>query len=571
MKRLIIGEGSYGCVHKPSIHCKTPPTPNFDYSKYVSKIMKKKNAEEELSEFVVISKFDKNNEYHLGTPILCEPDLDEANVKTDVNRCTHFKLDDIKDPNDISLLVLKFGGPDFKALCNKYLDKYLSTNKENKTDKFWLEAHQLIKGLRFFKENGIVHNDIKPQNVLFDSVTGKMKYIDFGLMRTKKEIIDSSKNSKNWLATFHWSYPFDCGFMNKNWFDIYKHSEKNRYKLRRQLSELICIKDTKNVFNMPIKRPEAFSILFTYINPDDTIPDKVTQYGYIDAFFDGFDALINSGKSYNEILEIFVDSIDVFSLGFTLQFIANCFKRKNALSLDQFTRLTAFFHKMYDFNPSTREIDIEKLLEEYENILLEIGVLTRLNKSFKDNNVITKTPVPSSIIKEDSKDKTEHLSAKLNKLANADPIDIINKCPTNKELNPKTKRCVNKCKDGFVRNADFKCVKTKKNVSKSIKSKTKTMKSKSFKRCPDNKELNPKTNRCVNKCRDGFIRNADFKCIKNKTKSMKSKSLKRCPDDKELNPKTNRCVNKCKDGFVRNDEFKCVKQRIKTMIHPLMS
>ena len=36
------------------------------------------------------------------------------------------------------------------------------------------------------------------------------------------------------------------------------------------------------------------------------------------------------------------------------------------------------------------------------------------------------------------------------------------------------------------------------------------------KECGENKELNPKTNRCVNKCKSGYVRDADFKCKKNK-------------------------------------------------------
>ena len=87
MKRIIIGEGTYGCVHKPSIHCKTPPKPGFNYNNYVSKIMKTKNAETELEEFVIIGKLDPTNEYHLGQPILCEPNLDEVNVKNDIKKC----------------------------------------------------------------------------------------------------------------------------------------------------------------------------------------------------------------------------------------------------------------------------------------------------------------------------------------------------------------------------------------------------------------------------------------------------------------------------------------------------
>jgi hypothetical protein len=43
---------------------------------------------------------------------------------------------------------------------------------------------------------------------------------------------------------------------------------------------------------------------------------------------------------------------------------------------------------MYDFNPETREINIDNLLNEYETILQETGILTRLQKTFENNNLI---------------------------------------------------------------------------------------------------------------------------------------------------------------------------------------
>ena len=41
----------------------------------------------------------------------------------------------------------------------------------------------------------------------------------------------------------------------------------------------------------------------------------------------------------------------------------------------------------------------------------------------------------------------------------------MNDCPQGKERNPLTKRCVKKCKTGYYRNEKFKCVKTRKNNS----------------------------------------------------------------------------------------------------------
>ena len=477
MNRIIVGEGAYGCVHKPSIHCKKSPKPGFDYDNYVSKIMKTKNAKKELAEFVTIKKIDPADEYHLGEPILCKPKLNEANVKANIGRCNYIKIADVEaEPDKYSLLVLKFGGPDLKALCNKYLVKYLEKDKEQRVDKFWLEVHHLIKGLKFFKDNGIVHNDIKPQNILFNYTNGKMHYIDFGLMRKKKEIINSSKESDNFLGIFHWSYPFDCGFMDKKQFDTYKrYISSKRTFFKDELSKLI-VTNSKNTLDLPIKKPEAFSILFTYLNITNTVPDAATKYGYINSFFDGFDELTDN-QTYNDILNNTTDSIDVFGLGFTLQFMANCFKRLNVISLEDYTRLSTFFHKMYDFNPVTRVIDIDLLLNEYENILLEIGILIRLGKSFENHVLVNKPPAPTIIMKQAKSEEhsaPEQLSAKLEEIANKDATEIIVRCPEEKEFNPITQRCVKKCKHGFSRNKDFKCRKTKKISRSNTKSKTKS-------------------------------------------------------------------------------------------------
>jgi hypothetical protein len=230
--------------------------------------------------------------------------------------------------------------------------------------------------------------------------------------------------------------------------------------------------------------------------------------------------MIDTNK-YDIVLDHITNSIDIFGLGFTLQYMANCFKRLNALSLEDFTRLSAFFHKMYDFNPLTRVTDIDTLLNEYENILLELGVLTRLKKSFENNNVINKNPAPPvimSISKMDEKSPPKYLSVALQKLADKDPILTYVKCPEEKEFNPITKRCVKKCKKDYERNDNFKCTrKTKGNKSN---------KSNSIKICPSNKVLNPRTNRCVKKCPDGYLRNEKFRCFKG-TRRKKVSTLSR--------------------------------------------
>jgi hypothetical protein len=387
----------------------------------------------------------------------------------------------------------------------------------------------------------------------------------------------------------------------KNYNDYKNKDEDERLATSIAIADGIMGFPNRDTALYPIKHPESFRILFTYITPNNALPNADTQFGYVDSFFTGFDELIDN-NSYDHNIELIVDSIDIFGLGFSLQYIANGFNIYGGLTLPDFTRLSTFFHKMYDFNPSTRVTDIDILLNEYENVLLEIGVLTRLNKSFQNNILTNGSPeiIRQSIVDEKSPAQhlSQHLSQELQEFAYEDPIYISVKCPEDKEFNPKTKRCVKKCPENYERNADFKCKsKTKKyRVEKQFKKVDKQFKridqsrpaqqshsvQQKIKICGADKELNPKTNRCVKNCQANYERDANFNC-KSKTKknrlvqqsrliqqlrlaeqsrsSQQSRSaqqkIKICDYNKELNPKTNRCIKNCPANYERDFEFKC--------------
>jgi serine/threonine protein kinase len=431
MERKVLGEGAYGCVHNPPIHCDSNTGLNIDYKDYVSKLMKTRDAQIELSEFVTLKTIDPDNKYHLGTPVICKPNLKEEGVGDDISKCNSIKLKDVnKTPDKYSLLLMKNGGPNLKVFCEKEL------TKNTRVDLFWLEVHNLFKGLLVFKRHGLVHNDIKPQNILINLDNMKMKYIDFGTMRKKNAVLKSSKEDNNNLGIFHWSYPFDCGFMNDMYYRMYKKNPRNMQHLLSQ--RIIMGKNTKPKIFLPINKPKAFDILFTYLNPENVIPSTSTRLAYMTSFFNGFDELVSS-KSYAYVLNHITDSIDIFSLGFTLQFMANQFHLRGAISLSDFTKLSIFFHKMWDFNPSTRVVNLSALLVEYERILLELGVLSRLNSCFENHKVIHKAP-PETVKEETSVSK--HLSAKLESEAYQDPIKLtqtINSKSSRKKTKNKTK------------------------------------------------------------------------------------------------------------------------------------
>lgn len=490
MTRKVLGEGSYGCVHKPSLHCTRLPEANFDYKNYVSKLMKTKNAQSELQEFVTIHKYDPQDEYHLGTPKICKPDL--TGSMKDIQKCERIYPKLEKEKKNYSLLLLKYGGPDLKNFCKEEIDKFLKTKKAEKSDKFWLEVHHLIKGLQFFKDNGIVHNDLKPQNILYDMKKNKLSFIDFGLMRTKAQVIKSSKENSNHLANFHWSFPIECGFMNYNDYSQYKRTPARRTLVRNELISMIVLGKTKNTAKLDIPKPDAFELFFSYINLSGTDMSAVAKYGFYDSEFNALNELVK--LPYDDYLDKIIDSIDVYGLGFTLQYILNCFKRHNAVSEDFFTKCSGLFVKMYDPEITKRVTNIKALLDEYEDILLETGLLTRLNKAFQNNTLINKAPMPSPIMRLAKKPKVDlkPLSSHMERVADMDPVSA-------RVLNKVSEKILNK-------------VSNKKTTIKASKI------------CPPEKELHLETGRCVKKCAPDEIRNAKYRCVKNKTRKRFSKS-----------------------------------------------
>jgi hypothetical protein len=103
---------------------------------------------------------------------------------------------------------------------------------------------------------------------------------------------------------------------------------------------------------------------------------------------------------------------------------------------------------MWDFNPSTRVVNLSALLVEYERILLELGVLSRLNRRFKNHKVIHKAP-PETVKEEPSVSK--HLSAKLESEAYQDPIKLTQTIKLTKTISSKSSRKKTKNKTKTVK------------------------------------------------------------------------------------------------------------------------
>ena len=79
-----IGEGTYGCVHRPSLKCKDNKIIS-NYNDKISKIMEDEHAQTEMQEYVGINRIDPDNMYHIK-PQECKPD-NNAEMKKSILEC----------------------------------------------------------------------------------------------------------------------------------------------------------------------------------------------------------------------------------------------------------------------------------------------------------------------------------------------------------------------------------------------------------------------------------------------------------------------------------------------------
>ena len=369
-----IGEGGFGCVHIPSLHCskkEKSDNSNIDYSQYISKLMKKKSAKTELEDFVIVSKADPENKYHLGTPIMCTPDVDNEDTIHDINECKRFTAREVQEnPDNYRLLLLKNGGNDLSIFCKEHLTYFVNENPKN-VYRFWAEASHLIKGIHFFNSQNIIHYDLKPQNIVFNPITFKLMFIDFGLMDTKNNIRTEAKRSSLSSANFHWSYPIDNGFLNKDYFNYYKNLSVRKKEVFKNTFMKYLFTDSEVTSNsevdLYIRKPHSFYLIFDYIYLYERDADN-RKYDDIELFFNTFNHFI-SENSYDSTIEKTINSIDIYGLGFTLKYMLNQFFLANAIPMDFYDMYSTLFESMYSFDFYRRMDDTKKVLEDYDNIL----------------------------------------------------------------------------------------------------------------------------------------------------------------------------------------------------------
>lgn len=414
----VVGEGTYGCVTKPSLACKQKQ----NYTNKVSKVMKTVDARKEKKEFKILEAIPGIDKYVIDGPVLCQPRLDET-FYTTVSKCQTKRVKQTfnSNPANLSLLLLENGGVNLNQF-GRIMYPTISNQEKNI---FLTSLLELFKGVAFFNKNNIIHQDIKSDNMVYNIKNGVAKFIDFGLMVKKDAFIKQSNENKNKLAQSWPYFPPEFSCTNRAAFNTFPKCKRYRDDYVGDYNAYIKdIADSFDSYCLTFALKKLFKQLARKFNREYNlffyeVIDLMDNYSEEDLFLRNKD-LVSLHNRYLEILKkhsIYTTkspppSLEIIDLSETLS-VANTVN-SNILRICP--------PSLPDFNPFTRKC-VHKCKPE---------------KTRNDKFRCVKTRrVRNSVTHSNKKAKCER---------------------QNKDMNPRTTRCVKKCKNTQKRNDKYKCV-----------------------------------------------------------------------------------------------------------------
>ena len=427
------GEGTYGCVHSPSLKCES--TKKIDYKNMVSKTLIEEEADKELKELSLLKIIDKENKYYLGYPLKCKPQ-DNKNTIKELKKCSNrekfLNYGNKKLRNETSLLIMKDGGVSLDDYIYTLSKNMVKANTQDNIEVMFINFMNVIRGVKFLVDNKLSHRDLKEGNIVYNEETHTMRMIDFGMLEKFSIMKSDAKKNDYFPGNMWWSVPIYACFLNKNIYETIKSKLKKNYseysnKLQEHYGRMIE-NDTGNI-----------NILFFRRITKKSNEIKTMLMKELD---ETFQLILSS--SHSDFIKKYCKVCDVNNLGMILLNIITKLEPEfeikgvnKILSKNLLNDIRILGNRMISFNLK-QHIEIDEVLREYERILLSNNYLERNGyKVNRDKMVVIDNASPQ--------EQPDVLLVSASPKRDDTLIDLDG-CPEGKERNPITRRCVNVCK-----------------------------------------------------------------------------------------------------------------------------
>lgn len=372
----IIGEGTYGCAHKPALLCtrRSQGDRKINYNKSISKLGDATELTEEANKYLFLDKIDPEFKYHLKDTFLCDPDLNKNEMA--IADC-NIGFDVLEEIDKYKIIIMRDGGSDL----NIWIDRIMKGQVDNSiVYKIWRQCGLLLQGVQLFLNHDLVHHDIKTGNIVYNDVYDELRFIDFGLAESiMKEKYYCANNNYSSLAINFFYYPFESIFLEKENFDQIKqlvNSENANENLH-----LFIADRTRNIKenNYWLTRLKMF------INFKDNIAWENFWYKQLSGLYVFMLGYLKE-CTYEEFLDLYFRKIDVYCLGIAFYIFYN----HTMQFLDDSIRspLENLILEMVNFNLKER-IEVNDAIARFRNIMGDFQPMANPIHTHKKNSKTT--------------------------------------------------------------------------------------------------------------------------------------------------------------------------------------
>ena len=176
-KPSIISQGSYGCIFRPGYMCDGKGVTTNKYITKIQKVTEISKRESAIGQ--KIQKIPNYNEYYAPVLKTCNMSLTTISEK-EIQKC---KI--ITNKSETTTPALKYESNKLRYVGKNSLLKYLLhvyNKKPSGIVRTMIESHMaLLVGFKKLSDAGIIHYDVKENNIICDDNTGVPIIIDFGL------------------------------------------------------------------------------------------------------------------------------------------------------------------------------------------------------------------------------------------------------------------------------------------------------------------------------------------------------------------------------------------------------
>jgi serine/threonine protein kinase len=180
MQAKVIGIGSTGCVVHPAIPC----TGKGTLRDKISKILPKTDASKE---FDMIAELARLEQFAIFQSMRCPLNKTHEDNARIIRECKK-EVFEHATPDDLEMLIYDYGGIDLVDYYPTLYKDFIAGDNINLFN-FFYSLYNLFIGVHYFREKGIMHGDIRRENIVYNRQQGVSKFIDFGIMTSKSRLL----------------------------------------------------------------------------------------------------------------------------------------------------------------------------------------------------------------------------------------------------------------------------------------------------------------------------------------------------------------------------------------------